>query len=185
MNEQTSTKALVVSTALKQNSKTLTAATAASERLATCGLDVDIVDLATSTLPQCDGGVCYQAPGVIEMTKRVADATLIVLCFPIYNYQANSATKNFIEVTNAGWKDKVVSLIANAGGERSYLAPLSIANALMVDHRCLIVPHFLYLPPAAYDESGQLALQGDHRTLLADQLDAACRLSQFACSAPA
>ncbi len=64
------------------------------------------------------------------MTDRVKAAKLIVMCFPVYNYQPNAAAKNFIEVTNEGWKDKVVSFVANAGGDRSYLAPMSLANSI-------------------------------------------------------
>jgi NAD(P)H-dependent FMN reductase len=170
--------ALVVSTALKPNSRTLTAAHAVCDRLRMDQFEVDLVDLASEPLPMCDGASCYQDAHVCAMTSRVAKASFIVICFPVYNYQPNAAAKNFVEVTNNGWKDKVVSFVANAGGDRSYLAPLSLANSLMVDHRCLIVPHFLYLSPTAYNSSMKLELQGLTAELFEQQFKAGCKLAK-------
>lgn len=169
---------MVVSSALKPGSKTLVAARTVERRLRQHGLEVDLVDLACEPLPLCDGAVCYQDPAVQAMTARVKQAALIVLCFPVYNYQPNAAAKNFIEVTNEGWKDKVVAFVANAGGDRSYLAPLPLANSLMVDHRCLIVPQFLYLAPAAYNANNEVVLEGLTGELFEQELQAACDLAQ-------
>lgn len=170
--------ALVVSTALKPASKTATAARAVNALLAANGLSVDLVDLAVETLPQCDGASCYQHELVVAMTERVQRAALIVLCFPVYNYQPNSAAKNFIEVTNNGWRGKVVSFVANAGGERSYLAPLPLANSLMIDHGCVVVPQFLYLTPEMYDSAGAIVLEGRTGERLAEQMKSAAHLAQ-------
>ncbi len=170
--------ALVVSTALKASSKTLGAARAVQRRLEAGGFAVDLADLAAEPLPQCDGSACYQDGNVRAMTQRVKQAALIVICFPVYNYQPNAAAKNFVEVTNEGWKDKVVSFVANAGGDRSYLAPLPLANSLMVDHRCVVVPQFLYLAPAAYDAAGAVVLEGLTGELFEQQMEAATRLAR-------
>lgn len=169
--------ALIVSTALKPGSKTLAAAHIVKTRLEAAGMSTDLADLAVEPLPQCDGASCYADDRVKAMTERVKKAGLIVLCFPVYNYQPNSAAKNFIEVTNDGWKDKVVSFVANAGGDRSYLAPMPLANSLMVDHRCVVVPQFLYLSPSAYSASGQVALEGLTAELFEQQMKSACYLA--------
>jgi FMN reductase len=171
-----SLRALVVSTALKPGNKTATAARFFADRLAAAGAAVDLVDLATEPLPPCDGATCYADERVLAMTKRVEAADLIVVCFPVYNYQPNAAAKNFVEVTNAAWKDKVVTFVANAGGDRSFLAPLPLANALMVDHRCVIVPQFLYLPPAAFDAAGAVVLDPLAAEVCDQQVDSALRL---------
>jgi len=176
--------ALVVSTALRPGNKTLTAARFFADRLAAGGARIDLLDLAAVALPQCDGGPCYADPGVIAMTTRVAAADLIALCFPVYNYQPNAAAKNLVELTNAAWKDKVVTFVANAGGDRSFLAPLSLANALMVDHRCVIVPQFLYLPPAAFDAAGAIALDPLAAEVFDGQVAAALHLATSWASRP-
>ncbi|MCB1277824.1 NAD(P)H-dependent oxidoreductase [Prosthecobacter sp.] len=169
--------ALIVSTALKPASKTLAAARTVQRRLTSSGMAADLADLSVEALPQCDGAACYQDAAVKAMTERVKAAQLIVLCFPVYNYQPNAAAKNFIEVTNEGWKDKVVTLVANAGGDRSYLAPMPLANSLMVDHRCLIVPQFLYLSPTAYDATGEVVLGGLTGELFEQQMKSAVHLA--------
>lgn len=170
--------AVVVSTALKPGSKTRTAADTIAARLAAEGLSIDLIDLATEPLPGCDGFTCYQDERVHVMTRRVRAADLIAVCFPVYNYQPNAAAKNFVELTNDAWKDKVVTFVANAGGDRSFLAPLPLANALMVDHRCVIVPQFLYLPPAAFDAAGKVVLDGLTAEVFDQQIAAAIRLAR-------
>ena len=170
--------AVVISTALKPGSKTRTAADLLATRLAQEGLSIDLIDLATEPLPACDGFGCYQDERVHVMTRRVRAADLIAVCFPVYNYQPNAAAKNFVELTNDAWKDKVVTFVANAGGDRSFLAPLPLANALMVDHRCVIVPQFLYLPPAAFDAAGRVVLDPLTAELFEQQVAAAHRLAR-------
>jgi NAD(P)H-dependent FMN reductase len=170
--------ALIVSTALRPGNKTATAARFVETRLASAGVTVDRIDLATESLPMCDGGACYQDERVRKLTVRVKAANLAVVCFPVYNYQPNAAAKNFVEVTNEAWKDKVVMFVANAGGDRSYLAPLPLAGSLMVDHRCVIVPQFLYLPPSAFDSSGAVSLDGLTHELFEQQIRSALLLAR-------
>lgn len=67
-------QALVVSTALKPASKTLSAARIALARLRSAGYGVDLADLATEMLPQCDGADCYQDTAVKVMTERARRA---------------------------------------------------------------------------------------------------------------
>lgn len=170
-------QALVVSTALKPGSKTLTAARAVAAELAQRGFAAEVANLAETPLPMCDGAVCYQDAQVQAMTARVAAVQLVVLCFPVYNYQPNAAAKNFVELTNSGWPGKVVAFVANAGGDRSYLAPLPLANSLMVDHGCVVVPEFLYFPPACYAADQSLAPDVDMQRRFTRQMDAAARLA--------
>lgn len=170
-------RALIVSTALKLPNRTQLAARFTAERLAAAGFGIDEVDLAAEPLPFCDGGSCYADDRVVAVTRRVAAADLVAVCFPVYNYQPNAAAKNFIELTNAAWKDKVVTFVANAGGDRSYLAPLPLAASLMVDHGCVIVPRFLYLPPAAFDATGGIVLDPLAAEVFAVQVADAARLA--------
>ena len=163
---------LIVSTALRPQSKTLVLARAMAEYLTATGLKTDLFDLAAEPLPSCDGGSCYTDPSVQAATQRVKRAGGVVFCSPIYNYQLNSAAKNFVELTNDGWPDKIVGIVANAGGERSFLAVLTLANSLWVDHRCLVAPRFVYATGTAFAESGMLHENGEIRdrlqTLAAD-----------------
>jgi FMN reductase len=157
---------LVVSTALRPQSKTLILARAMAEYLTAAGIEPDLFDLASEPLPACDGASCYGDPAVKAAMERVKKAGGVVFCSPVYNYQLNSAAKNFIELTNDGWPDKVVGIVANAGGERSFLSVLSLANSLWVDHRCLVAPRFVYATGTAFAENGALHETGEIRDRL-------------------
>jgi FMN reductase len=159
---------LIVSTALRPGSKTSLVADAMLTAVAALPAPASVLDLAKIALPLCDGGACFQDPAVRSATAMVKAARVIVLCFPVYNHQANAAAKNFVEVTNDGWKGKVVGLVANGGTDRSYLAPLSLANSLMVDHRCIVVPRFVFVTPANFSPDGTLPRDGDVASRLTD-----------------
>lgn len=154
---------LVVSTALRPQSKTSKLAQAIAGHLSAIGASPDFLDLACEPLPMCDGAMCYGHPGVQAVAQRVKQADGIILCSPVYNYQLNAAAKNFIELTNDGWANKVVGLVANASGDRSFLSVLSLANSLWVDHHCLIAPRFVYATGSAFAENGTLHPQGEIR----------------------
>lgn len=159
---------LIVSTALRAGSKTRVIADAVRDACAAAGASATLLDLAAQPLPMCDGGACFQDSGVSAATAQVQAAAAVVLCFPVYNHQANAAAKNFVEVTNNGWSGKVVGLVANGGTDRSYLAPLSLASSLMVDHRCLVLPRFVFVTPSSFGPDGHLVAGGDIPARLAD-----------------
>ena len=159
---------LVVSSALRSGSKTATVARAMCEQLSHRGAHAELYDLSAVALPQCDGAACYQDAAVKAATEKVRAARAVVMCFPVYNFQANAAAKNFVELTNDGWKRKVVGLVANAGAERSYTAPLSLASALLVDYRCLIAPRLVYVTGACFAPDGSVPAEGDARRRLSE-----------------
>ena len=159
---------LVVSTALRPGSKTAAVAQMVSSVCRARGGQSTVLDLAETVLPMCDGNACYRDAGVQAATAQVRAASAIVMCFPVYNHQANAAAKNFVEVTNDGWDRKVVGVVATGGTDRSYLAPLSLANSLMVDHRCVVVPRFVFVTPLNYSSDGALAPDGEIASRIAD-----------------
>ncbi len=152
---------LIVSTALKPGGKTFTLARAMTEHLKDCGMETDLLDLSGETLPACDGAACYGHSTVKAASERVRRADGVIFCSPIYNYQLNSAAKNFIELTNDGWPGKVVGLVANGGSERSFLSILTLANSLWVDHHCLIAPSFVFATGSAFAANGELLAEGE------------------------
>jgi len=87
------------------------------------------------------------------MTAAVARADAIILAVPIYNYDVNAAAKNLIELTGEAWRDKVVAFLCAAGGHGSYMSVMALANSLMLDFRCLIVPRFVYATGDDFDNA--------------------------------
>ncbi|MES1168133.1 MAG: NAD(P)H-dependent oxidoreductase, partial [Oleiharenicola lentus] len=88
---------------------------------------------------------------------------------PIYNYDGNAALKNLIELTGRAWENKVVGFLCAAGGVASYMSIMPLANSLMLDFRCVVVPRFVYATDAAF---------ADGRLVDADQLRRVAELAR-------
>lgn len=123
--------------------------------LADAGADVDWIDLRDHDLPLCDGATVYGRPEVQAMTQRLADADAVIMAMPIYNFGGNAAAKNLIELTGkAAWLNKIAGFVCSAGGRGSYMSVMPLANSLMLDFRCLIVPRFVYADDGDFDADG-------------------------------
>ena len=102
------------------------------------------VDLREFPLPLCDGEAAYNDPNVDALGAKITAARVILLAVPIYNYDANAAVKNLVELTGSTWEDKIVGFACAAGGHSSYMSVMSLANSLMLDFRCIVLPRFVY-----------------------------------------
>ena len=118
--------------------------------------DAKFIDLQKIELPLCDGDKCYDDPIVEELKGSIENARSILLASPIYNYDLNAIAKNFIELTGNSWMDKLVGFISAAGGKGSYMSPISFANSLMLDFRCIIIPRFVYADKTFFNDSGDM-----------------------------
>tara|TARA_R110002049_G_scaffold2750_10_gene22430 strand:+ start:68731 stop:69252 length:522 start_codon:yes stop_codon:yes gene_type:complete len=135
---------LVLSTSLHPNSRSRILARATVDRLTSIGRDVEIFDLAETSLPPCDGATAYGHENVKSLDKLILAAEAVLIASPVYNYDVNAAAKNAVELTGKAWTGKVVSMMLAAGGQGSYMSAMGLANSLMLDFRCLIVPRFIY-----------------------------------------
>ena len=113
-------------------------------------LSVDFVDLTNFPLPMCDGDTAYHDLHVAELRGKIHAAKGIVIAAPIYNYDISASTKNLIELTGSAWKEKVVGFVCAAGGRSSFMSVMGLANSLMLDFKCIIVPRFVYATEAAF-----------------------------------
>ena len=137
-------RVLILSTSLSEESRSAILAAEAFRCLDDAGHPVSLLDLRGLPLPICDGGKAYSAPEVTEAAAAVEESDAILVAGPIYNYDLSAAAKNFIELTGRSWQEKCVGFAVAAGGRSSYMAPLGLANSLMVDFRCQILPRFVY-----------------------------------------
>ena len=87
----------------------------------------------------------------MTITEEIEKAQGILLAVPIYNYNANSVAKNLVELTGKAWEDKVVGFVCAAGGENSYMSIMNLANCLMLDFRCIILPQFVYVTNKSFE----------------------------------
>ena len=134
---------LVISCSLNPDSSSFILATRSAEVFRDDGAETRLVDLRQHPMPMCDGQTCTNS-SVIELTRLIESADAIILAVPIYNFDANAAAKNLVEHTGSVWEGKIVGFLAAAGGHSSYTSIMPLANSLMLDFRCLIVPRFVY-----------------------------------------
>lgn len=144
---------LVISSSLHPDSRSRMLAKACIARLGEIREPACLFDLAEKPLPLCDGAAAYGDPSVQELSSLISGADAILLASPVYNFDVNSVAKNAIELTGRAWTDKVVGMMLVAGGQGSYMSAMGIANSLMLDFRCIIVPRFLYTTSSSFDES--------------------------------
>jgi len=135
---------LIFSTSLRSASLSRVMAGAVGDAYAKLGVAHRLVDLREFVLPLCDGETAYDHPHVETLTALIEAARVIIVATPIYNYDANAAVKNLIELTGGAWEDKTVGFLCAAGGASSYMSVMGLANSLMLDFRCLIIPRFVY-----------------------------------------
>ena len=147
---------LIVSTALGHNPKPLLLAREAERVLRGDGTAVTLLDLRELPLPLCGSAESFSDANTARALAHVSAATAIIIATPIYNYDANAVAKNFIELTGKGWENKVVALLCAAGGEKSFMSVMPLANSLMLDFRCVIVPRFVYATGAAFAKDGTI-----------------------------
>ncbi|QDT08741.1 NADPH-dependent FMN reductase [Planctomycetes bacterium K23_9] len=135
---------LVLSASLNPDSRSRILAKHCVDLLQNADRDVTLFDLAVHSFPPCDGGSAYGDANVQRLSKIVEEADGIFIASPVYNYDVNSVAKNALELTGRAWTGKVVSMMLAAGGQGSYMSGMGLANSLMLDFRCLIVPRFVY-----------------------------------------
>jgi NAD(P)H-dependent FMN reductase len=171
---------LVISASLNPGSRSRLLANACRDLLEANRRPVQWFDLAETGLPFCDGAAAYGDPHVIELGKRIEAAPAIFVASPVYNYDVNAAIKNAVELTGQRWTGKIVAMMLAAGGAGSYMSAMGLANSLMLDFRCLIVPRFVYATGDAFrdDELTDAAVRDRLQQLVGDTLQLADALNR-------
>jgi FMN reductase len=147
---------LVISTSLNPDSKSYLLAREAERQLSAAGHKVEFLDLRKVLLPLCDGAAAYGRTSVRRVTEKIKKASCILVAVPIYNYDAGAAAKNLVELTGEAWSEKTVGFLCAAGGRSSYMSVMGLANSLMLDFRCLVIPRFVYADKSAF-QGGAIA----------------------------
>jgi NAD(P)H-dependent FMN reductase len=115
--------------------------------------DVEFFDIQENPLPMCDGDECYDLPEVIDFRSRIDKANGIIMAIPIYNFNVSSGAKNIVELGGKKLYDKNFGFLCAAGGKNSYMSVMGLANSLMIDYRCYIIPKFVYALKKDFDET--------------------------------
>ncbi len=121
------------------------------------GTQAEWLDLRDLDMQFCDARPAsdYNAD-TRRAIRAVAEAERILFAFPVYNWTCSAAAKNLVEVAGDGFEGKRVGLMASAGGKSSYMAPQTLAQSLILDFRSVVIPRYVYVTGADFDESGNL-----------------------------
>ena len=166
---------LVISSSLNPKSRSRLLALIAFKTLKNLGESVDWLDLADHSITFCDGDSTYKNSKVKELREKIQNAKGVIFAVPIYNYDVNAAAKNLIELTGDAWTNKVVGFLCAAGGKGSYMSVMSLANSLMLDFRCLIIPRFVYSTGEDFKEGEVIDPKvRDRVSALAKEIDRIC-----------
>ena len=114
--------------------------------------DVEFFNLQENPLPMCDGDECYDLPEVLDFRKKIKNAEGIIMAIPVYNFNASSGAKNIVELGGSMLYDKTFGFLCAAGGRSSYMSVMSLANSLMLDFRCYIIPKFVFATKNDFEE---------------------------------
>lgn len=142
---------LVLSASLHPTSRSRILGRAAIERLESLNRESVWWDLVDHPLPLCDGATAYADANVQKLGHHIENASAILIATPVYNYDVNAVIKNSVELTGKNWTGKVVSMMLAAGGSGSYMSAMGLANSLMLDFRCHIVPRFVYATGESFE----------------------------------
>ena len=115
--------------------------------------NVEFFDLQENPLPMCDGDECYDLPEVLDFREKVKNADGIIMAIPVYNFNVSSGAKNIVELGGRMLYDKTFGFICAAGAKSSYMSVMSLANSLMIDFRCYIIPKFVYATKHDFEDS--------------------------------
>lgn len=140
----------ILSCSLHPQSRSYVLAKKAEENLKQAGVDVAFYDLRDYEMGFCGQPGARDFPIVDELKTVIQEASAVLMSVPIYNFYANAVAKNVIELTGRAWIYKVVGFMCAAGGQASYMSVMNIANSLMLDFRCMIVPRFVYALGSAF-----------------------------------
>jgi FMN reductase len=145
---------LVFATSLRPGSHSRLMAEALVRDYEALGAASEMICLRENPLPMCDGDAAYEDPRVPPITEKIQGARVITIATPIYNYDANAAAKNLVELTGSAWEDKIAGFLCSAGGLSSYMSVIGLANSLMLDFRCVILPRFVYATSGDFGAGG-------------------------------
>lgn len=140
---------LVISTSLSSDSNSRKLAERAAKLLGDCCTYVDLRDYP---MPLCGSDSSFGDANARKMAEMISAASCVLLAVPIYNYDVSAAAKNIIELSGKAWQSKIVGFMCAAGGKSSYMSVMSVANSLMLDFRCLIIPRFVYADGTSFDD---------------------------------
>lgn len=158
-------KIAVISCSLHPHSRSFVLAKEVTDNLSALGADVTLYDLREHSLAFCDAVSAHRLPEAQPILTAIREASTVLLAVPIYNYDVNAAAKNLLELGLSAWNHKLVGFLCAAGGRSSYMSVMTLANSLMLDFRCIIIPRFVYATGSDFGDDRQESMYIESETI--------------------
>lgn len=134
----------IISCSLHPQSRSYVLAQQANNELRALDIEPIFVDLRELDLPFCGTSESWDDPNTTKIKSILEEADAVLMAAPVYNYDLNAAAKNLLELGLRSWNETIVGFLCAAGGRASYMSVMGMANSLMLDFRCIIIPRFVY-----------------------------------------
>jgi FMN reductase len=131
-------------------------------------IDVDIMNLADTTIDICDGRPLEgYGPETRRAVDRIADAAAVLIAAPVYRASFPGVLKNLLDITPVGaLQAKPVGIVAMGGSAHHYLAVDTQLRQVLGWFGALVAPTSVYLTSADFRD-GQLAAEAARTDLVA------------------
>jgi NAD(P)H-dependent FMN reductase len=145
-------KFTILSCSLRENNRTHLLAQHADQLLRDRGHQSTIIDARKNPLRSFDDLNVYQDENFELLYDAIKSANGVFIAAPVYNWSLGSVVKNIIEATGStgeggrrsAWFDQIVTFLCSGGLPHSYMAYSSLAQALMLDFKCIVNPYVVY-----------------------------------------
>jgi len=140
---------LVLSTSLHPESRSRVMALAARAELDALGAQTAWFDCRDVQFPYMDGHSAGSHAATVALRTALGAADAVFLASGVYNFDVSAVAKACLELGGKAWDGKVVCIGCATGSMVSFMAPMGLANSLMLDFRCVVVPRFPMATQAA------------------------------------
>ncbi len=144
-------------------SRSLRLAEAAHHKLKLLDAAGRLIDLREKSLPLADAKQAATSPEIRAVQGSIQRGPAVVLAIPVKGHDISAAARNLIEATGDVWKDKIVALALSGKSRTGYMAGASVVTSLLFEHRCLIVPRYVYASSDDFSRGGVIGGELDER----------------------
>ncbi|MCR4315503.1 MAG: NAD(P)H-dependent oxidoreductase [Planctomycetes bacterium] len=138
-------RVLVLSASLNPNSRSRILCREAERVLSEREIPCEFFDLSENEIPVYNDFDGKEPGSAVDALREAAErADGFMLGCPVYVYGTPSPLKAAMCFIGRRFEHKVVSVLAAAGGDRSYMSIMNTANSLQLDFRSFFVPKYVY-----------------------------------------
>jgi len=153
-------KIVIVQGSLNPESKTALLVEETEKVLKTRNVEFETLDLRSLKLQFCDGRSLKDYNEDMQKAYRVLEsADAFIFGMPVYCWSMSGVVKNLIDITAGALENKVAGILANAGGNRSFMSSGDLINVLYYESGVMTVHPIVYTSYEDFQDGKLVALK--------------------------